>query len=349
MNTRKEMDMTTLLEYIEDEEDAIEIPAKRLRADLKLAAQSLTPKEARYLVDTYYQMQENRKRSENQKRALAVAGEPSLAVSFLKKEAERLEGEVKYILGVYANSDALGVWSQLIRGIGPVISAGLLAHIDIERAPTVGHIWSYAGLNPNQKWKGRTSAEKAVRELLQGRKPTPDDLPVLVQQMEGIGLGAVQRLVSTDKEGKPRKLTADSIISALSLRPWNASLKTLCWKIGESFVKVSNHEQDIYGHIYAERKAWEQVQNEQGRYKDQADIGLARVGRSTEAYGYYKKGLLPPGQIHSRAKRYAVKLFLAHYHHVAYELHYGKQPPNPYVIDHMNHNDIISPPNWPMA
>ena len=349
MNTRKEMDMTTLLEYIEDEEDAIEIPAKRLRADLKLAAQSLTPKEARYLVDTYYQMQENRKRAENQKRALAGAGEPSLAVSFLKKEAERLEGEAKYMLGEFADSQPIGIWAQTITGSGRIISAGLVAHIDIERSPTVGHIWSYAGLNPNQKWKGKKIVTQIVAEYLKGRKPTPDDLPVLVQLVEGIGLGTVQRLVSTNKEGKPRKLTADSIISALSLRPWNASLKTLCWKIGESFVKVSNHPQDIYGHIYAERKAWEQVQNEQGRYKDQADIGLARVGRSTEAYGYYKKGLLPPGQIHSRAKRYAVKLFLAHYHHVAYELHYGKQPPNPYVIDHMNHNDIISPPNWPMA
>ena len=335
-------------QYLEDEEDILEIPARQIRADLRLAATSLTPKEARYLVDTYYQMQENRKRAANQVLALNSAEEPSMAVSFLRAEAARLENEVKFILGSYAESQELGRWAQSIRGIGPVISAGLLAHIDITHAPTVGHVWRFAGLDPTQKWKGRGAAEQVVREFLKGRKPTPEDLPVLVQQMEGIGLDAVQRLVATDKDGKPRKLTADSIIAALSLRPWNASLKTLCWKIGESFVKVSNHDNDVYGHVYASRKAWEQDKNEQKAYKDQADVGLKRVGRSTDAHGYYKEGMLPPAQIHSRAKRYAVKLFLAHYHHVAYVLHFGTQPPKPYVIDHLNHTHMISPPNWPM-
>ena len=340
--------MTILQEYLE-EEDILAIPARQIREDLRLAASLLTPKEARYLVDTYYQMQENRKRAANQARALAAAEEPSRAVSFLRAEALRLENEVKFILASYATSQDLGIWAQSIRGIGPVISAGLLAHLDISRAPTVGHFWRFAGLDPTQKWKGRTVAEKVVREHLQGRKPTLDDLPVLVQQMEGIGLGAAQRMASTDKDGKPRKLTADVLISTLSLRPWNASLKTLCWKIGESFVKVSNNDEDVYGHVYASRKAWEQKQNEQGAYKAQAEVKLQRVGRSTDAYGYYKQGLLPPAQIHSRAKRYAVKLFLAHYHHVAYVLHYGTEPPKPYVIDHLNHTDMIRPPNWPMA
>ena len=41
--------------------------------------------------------------------------------------------------------------SQL--GVGPVITAGLLAHLDIERAPSAGHFWSFAGLNPNMKWE----------------------------------------------------------------------------------------------------------------------------------------------------------------------------------------------------
>lgn len=43
-----------------------------------------------------------------------------------------------------------------IHGIGPVISAGLLAHIDIHRAVTVGHIWRFAGLDPSVKWLKKT-------------------------------------------------------------------------------------------------------------------------------------------------------------------------------------------------
>jgi hypothetical protein len=59
--------------------------------------------------------------------------------------------------------------------------------------------------------------------------------------------------------------------------------------------------------------------------------------------------MLPPARIHRRAVRYAVKLFLAHYHHVAYEVEFGEPPPKPYVIEHLGHVDFIGPPNWPMV
>jgi hypothetical protein len=55
---------------------------------------------------------------------------------------------------------------------------------------------------------------------------------------------------------------------------------------------------------------------------------------------------LPPAHIHARAKRYAVKLFLAHYQQVAYELHFGKKPPNPYPIEILGHAHMIDPPNY---
>lgn len=52
----------------------------------------------------------------------------------------------------------------------------------------------------------------------------------------------------------------------------------------------------------------------------------------------------PPA--HSRAKRWAVKLFLAHYHHVAWSLATGTPPPKPYVISVLGHADFIAPPNF---
>ena len=40
-----------------------------------------------------------------------------------------------------------------IVGIGPVITAGFLAHIDIAKAPTVGHVpGGSADLDPTVKW-----------------------------------------------------------------------------------------------------------------------------------------------------------------------------------------------------
>ncbi len=59
--------------------------------------------------------------------------------------------------------------------------------------------------------------------------------------------------------------------------------------------------------------------------------------------------MLPPAErIQLRAQRYAVKLFLAHLHHVWHEIAFGTPPPKPFVIEHMGRAHYIAPPNWPM-
>ena len=133
-------------------------------------------------------------------------------------------------------------------------------------------------------------------------------------------------------------------------RPWNASLKVLCWKIGESFVKCSGREGDVYGHLYLERKAQEQARNAEGAYAAQAAAILAskRFRQETGAKAAYQAGQLPPGHLHARAKRWAVKLFLSHWHHVAYSEHYGRLPPKPYVLTEAGgHAHAITVPNYP--
>jgi len=256
--------------------------------DTQQASTELTRNEARYLVYTYYQMQEYRIATAAQGRKLAEAGEPNAFISHFQREFARLESQIKKALGIFADSDPVGKWSLGICGIGPVIAAGLLAHIDIEKAGTAGHIWSFAGLEPNQAWE-------------KGKK-----------------------------------------------RPWNGDLKKLCWHIGESLVKVSNREQDAYGDLYRERKKYEQDRNEAGDYAEQAARKLAetRIGKETEAYGLYSAGKLPPGHIQARVKRWLVKLFLAHWHHVAYVARYGKEPPKPYPIAILQHADYIGPPGF---
>lgn len=268
------------------------IPAvDRLRQDLLLAAESLTVSQARYLVDCYYQMQEFRKRAANQGRAAkegAPVVEPSLLVTWLLSQFKTLEGDLKKALDRYSDQSVVGRWSKSLYGIGPVISAGLLAHIDITKAPTVGHIWRFAGLDPTMKWA-------------KGQK-----------------------------------------------RPWNAQLKTLCWKASESFVKFKNRG-CFYGPLYDQRKAFEIERNDRMENKDAATRILLekKFSKSTEAYGHYSQGKLPPAQLHARAERWTVKLFLAHWHAVAYRAHYGKDAPKPYVISILGHADEIRCPNWP--
>jgi hypothetical protein len=261
-----------------------------LTAQVKRQATRLGPQEVRFLVDTYYEMQERRKASANQERALTESAEPIALVSYFVWLDAYSEKKIKQMLQAYAEGKREASWAMSIRGIGPVLAAGLAAHIDISLAPTVGHIWRFAGLDPTLEW------------------------------------------------GKGEK------------RPWNAKLKTLCWKIGESFVKVSNRDDDIYGKVYAVRKRLEEERNEAGLFADQAKTKLEKqkIGKTTEAYKAYSKGKLPPAHIHARAKRYAVKLFLAHYHHVAYEVAYGEAPPKPYIMTQPGHVHYIAPPNWPM-
>jgi hypothetical protein len=256
---------------------------QRLTRDLTKASATLSPDEARFLVDYYYISQRDRIRAGNQVRALNESGEPHSVIGWLSDQSEILEAQIRRALGAYAAASPVGQWSLSIMGIGPVIAAGLLAHIDIEKAPTVGHIWRFAGLDPTVRW------------------------------------------------GRSQK------------RPWNASLKTLCWKIGESFVKVKNREEDIYGKIYEQRKAFEHAKNDRSEYATQASEILA--ARPTHAQREtYAAGQLPDGHLHARAKRYAVKLFLSHWHSIAYRAHFNAEPPLPYPIAHLGHTHQIQPP-----
>jgi hypothetical protein len=259
--------------------------ARRLSRDLIKATTTLSEQEARFLVDAYYLMQEDRKRANNQVRAMEA--EPHLLVGWLAEQSETLEGQIKRALDAYSDSHAVGQWLKSVFGIGPVIAAGLLAHIDITKCPTAGHIWRFAGYDPTTKWE-------------KGQK-----------------------------------------------RPWNAGLKTLCWKAGQSFMKFSNNDECVYGKVYRERKAYEIARNDRG---DNAAVAAStlearKFGKDTEAFKAYTIGKLPPGQIDARARRYAVKLFLSHLQLVWHWIHFRRVPAKPYALGHLDHTHFIDPPN----
>lgn len=282
--------MNEVIQHAQDPEDALEeIVLAKLSRDLRNASKGMTQNEARFLVTAYYTMQDNRIRTANQARRMSKSQEPHGVLVWLMNNNSMLEKQVAAALDAYSAHHPVGMWARLILGIGPVIAAGLLAHIDITKAPTVGHIWSFAGLDPTRKWN-------------KGEK-----------------------------------------------RPWNADLKTLCWKVGESFVKVSGRANDVYGKVYKERKALEQQKNEAGAYVEQARWKLDnyRLGDDTAAKSIYASGKLPPGHIHERAKRYAVKMFLSHLHSVWFECYYARKAPRPYIIEHGGHVHEVPPPFWP--
>jgi hypothetical protein len=260
---------------------------QKLSRDLRNAAKQLGVREARYFVNTYYDLQDYRIASANQQRKLLEGQEPSEFMGWLNSNLEVLELQIKGMLDKWSGAQPMGVWAREVCGIGPVIASGLLANIDITRAPTVGHIWRFAGLDPTSKWE-------------KGEK-----------------------------------------------RPWNASLKRLCWLIGESFVKVSANPKDVYGKLYLQRKAYEQQRNDSGQLADQAKARLVTdKGRKKKLdpglAELLEGGKLPAVAMHERSKRWAVKIFLAHWFEEAYRLHYGTEPPKPYPIAILGHSHRIA-------
>jgi hypothetical protein len=113
----------------------------------------LTPNEARFLVDSYYNIQELRKATGNQIFSMNKLGEPTTAIEILFNDYKQQEDSIKKVLDRHTDTMDIGKRMKDICGIGPVITAGILAHIDIKKAPTAGHIWSFAGLNPEAEWK----------------------------------------------------------------------------------------------------------------------------------------------------------------------------------------------------
>lgn len=287
-------------------------PVSKLTKDLRAASRLVSREEARYLVRAYYQIQGDRLRSGNRLRASGMS--PTTLLSWYSAQQETLEAQVKRVLGIFAESQPIGQWLLSITGVGPVIAAGLLAHIDIERTTNPAKIWRFAGLDPTSTWKKGTK------------------------------------------------------------RPWNADLKVLCWKAGQSFVKTSSRPSTFYGPLYLTRKRYEWDNNRAGNLSEQARAVLAtkRIASDTDAFAWYagewspsdepnyphftdpfdhiysRTGagipMLPPAHIHARACRWTVKLFLSHLWQVWYELHHGQPAPRPYAIAHLEHSTIIAPP-----
>ena len=123
-----------------------------LNKDLKDLARVATRRQARFLVDNYYVSQKNRIRVASQIRACKERDEPYELSEWNLRNCRFLENQLSKVLDEYSDSQALGRWARSIHGIGPVITAGLLAHIDLEKAKTPAGIWRFAGLDPTTVW-----------------------------------------------------------------------------------------------------------------------------------------------------------------------------------------------------
>jgi hypothetical protein len=334
----------------EADEIAFQVVRARLTNDLREAVRLMGRQQARYLVSTYYRRQEDRVREAARSRELEEAEEPTHIIDWLGGLDGTMERTIRAALGAYAERFDVGRWSLEQRGVGPIIAAGLLAHVDIGRAKTVSALWRFAGLDPSVRWIGRQGAKKAIESLgLQdknaGAKVSNKDVAraaaLLNRQVETI------RRDATVGE----KITVGSLTKAMARPPWNSDLKKLCWHIGQCISRSKNRPDSFYGPILEARWQREKARNEAGEFAETAaqELKAKRYSRDKSAYKTMTAGRLPDGRINARATRWITKLFLSHWHTVAWETMTGTPARAPFVIaspDHPGHEAQIDPPGY---
>lgn len=298
-------------------------PVQRLTRDLARAAVTLTDTEARYLVDTYYVMQENRKRSRSQERALGENAEPHGIITYVAEQSYTLEKQIARALDTYTGAHTMGGWMRDVYGIGPILAAGLLAHIYMGEWCRVCH-----GHNPEVCQRHQTDKK---RKLSPHEYQPIRSCPTVGHIWQFAGIAG-----DGQKKWEPN-----------TRRPFNQTFKTLCWKIGDCFVKFSNAEECVYGHMYRTRKEYELARNERGGNRQHALDRLERDrkrGKPSKEAQFHRDGILSPGHLDLRARRAAVKQFLADLHREWYFRQFGEEAPLPYPIAILGHAHYRAPP-----
>ena len=269
--------------------------------------------------------------------------DPHRLLTWMAGNVERQEAYNNTLVRRYARAHAMGRWAMQFCGIKHGIAATLLAYIDPNKALTAGNVWSICGMNPEQKWLGAEMAEEWVK----AQTGSPREILALCAQTFHRRFEPMLRFASTDRKGKPIKLTRDRVIAALALRPWNAKLKTLAYNIGSSFIRVKHSANaSVYSRLYDSRRAYAIAKNEAGEYSGEAAKALMKKKNHAQR-AIYLKGKLPLGHILSRTRNYIAKQFLADYQQELYRWHFKKEPPVPYPIAYLNHAHIRINPSGP--
>ena len=317
------------------EQTVTELVKSLSRADIVTAA-VYNREQAMSLVGLYQDIQKLRVGASNKvsahERNVDILADSAL-IKQLKKELAKVEAQAARGLEAYAEAQPLGKWCLSILGVGPVITAGLLAHIDLTKAPCPSSIHKFAGLlaKEDQRW------EKGKKRPYNARLKTLCWL-----------LGECFKRAGMSNE--KAALTADQLSV---MKPEERSLH---------FKRKAAIESSggLYVRLYRERKEQEISRNESGSLTGRAMMLLEEAEKnrrklSPEQIEAWSNGKLQPVGLDLRAKRFAVKIFLNHYFEVGREI-MGLDAVQPYIFSgHARaaglgeHVHRYAVPNWPLT
>jgi len=236
----------------------------------------------RNLVDIYYDFQGQRIQTQlrigsSQRSNTLTEEELSLfGITTIMENAANFEKDIEKLIVKQLKNHALYLqYLSKIRGVGPLLSAGLIAYIDdIEKFDHVSSLWQYAGYGMNRyckKCKKPTSVEMNYETGKTAKKLHPMEVCLVCRRKT---FPIIQK----------RTLGYQS--------NWNDRLKVLAWKASSSFIKQPA-EKSKYRKLYDQIKKAERQKHPEKIVKD---------GRT----------LYSDGHINNRTMRKVSKIFLAH-------------------------------------
>lgn len=338
-------------EIINDSYEVEILEVEKLTKDMKSKLKtigSLSRNEIKSLVNLYYDMQDVRKKFTERIRSSEISNTgknreaTELFFKWVLKNMAVIEKDICNTLEMVCQNDEVGNWLLQIKGIGPVLAAGLLSFFDVTDKEYASQFISYSGLNDNNReWLGVEKSRKIIDEVIGDSKEiTNDHVIKIAARTQWQYSYLLDKAYNQDKN----KWSKTELVKACAKIPYNRELKTLLWKVGKSFQWQCNKPDSLYGRLYAEKKAAEIAKNEEMVFADQAISRANKVGKDTVAYKSYKDGKLPPAHIAARALRWTEKIFVSHLFEQMYRVKYDKVPPRYYPLDKFEmHNKNIEP------
>jgi hypothetical protein len=167
-----------------------------------------SPKTIKFAIGRYYQIQKNRITMSFQIMSLKQQKEDTTALETIYDNFVSIEKAIGTLLAEIVKKHKMWEYLQGVKGIGPILAAGLLAHLDVHRADHVSGFWKICGLSVAEDGRALSRRKEHLIEM-------------------------------TYKDSAGKEQTRMGIA-------FDPFLKTLCYKIGESFVKSKGIYRALY-------------------------------------------------------------------------------------------------------
>jgi len=213
-------------------------------------------------------------------------------------------------------------WLSKVKGIGPCLAGGILAWIDITKCPHASNLISYCGMAVRTE---KYACFKCNVVLDADKVPT-------IQ--ERIAQGLPHEPARCPKCGEFLRVFGNSVRPEKGkVLGYNPNAKTLCWKIGESFVKTGGGYRKLYDKFRAQIEA-----------KIAANDGFCHKKHTGKDGKLVNGGKCYDAHVYAMSKRATVKIFLGHLYIVwrkLLDLPWSK----PYTFGMLSHDEasLIDP------